>query len=100
MGHVDLLACSFAATAAGVECIKMIEKKVNARFAASTDATGNVENGGNWELEIGGRNVAPLYFHEEKLSAFTKVMAPESRASKKITVGKNDFLKNDASMMA
>jgi len=77
-GHVDLLACNFAAKPAGVECIKMIEKQVNARFAASTDETGNVECGGNWDLELGGRSVAPIYFHEHMLPQFTKVMATKA----------------------
>lgn len=75
-GHVDLLACNFAANPTGVECIKKIEQQTNCRFAASTDETGNVECGGNWDLEFGGRSVAPIYFHESMLSKFTKVMAP------------------------
>merc|ERR1719446_704319 len=82
-GHVDLLACNFAANDAGVDCIKMIESQVGTRFAASTDETGNVEHGGNWELELGGRNVAPIYFHEEKLADFTKVMAPAKKGKVK-----------------
>lgn len=75
LGHVDLLACNFAANPTGVDCIKMIETQVNARFSASTDETGNVAQGGNWELELGGRNVAPIYFHEHMLGQFTSLMA-------------------------
>jgi hypothetical protein len=78
LGHVDLLACGFAANSTGVECIKMIEKQVNAKFAASTDDTGNVAQGGNWDLELGGRSVAPIYFYEEMLGQFTQVMCPAS----------------------
>jgi len=94
-GHVDLLACNFAANTTGVECIKMIEKQVNARFAASTDETGNVECGGNWELELGGRSVAPIYFHEHMLGEFTKVMAGQPFVSKahckpQLTAGSGD----------
>jgi len=73
-GHVDLLACNFAANQTGLDCLRMIESQVDARYAASVDATGNVEVGGNWELARGGRNVAPIYFHEQKLGQFTKVM--------------------------
>jgi len=73
-GHVDLLACNFAANQTGLDCLKMIESQVDARYAASVDATGNVEVGGNWELARGGRNVAPIYFHEHQLHQFTKVM--------------------------
>jgi len=80
-GHVDLLACNFAANPTGVQCIQMIEKQVNARFAASTDETGNVECGGNWELELGGRNVAPIYFQESKLDQFTVVMSGGRKTS-------------------
>merc|ERR1719160_1520633 len=57
----------------------MIESETSARFAASTDETGNVEQGGNWDLELGGRSVAPLYFHPEMLGEFTKVMCPEKK---------------------
>jgi len=76
LGHVDLLACNFAANQTGIECLEMIERQVPARFAASIDATGNVAVQGNWELERGDRNVAPIYFHEEMLGQFTKVMQP------------------------
>jgi len=76
MGNVDLLACNFAANQTGLDCPEMIEKSVNAKFSASTDGTGNVASGGNWELERGGRNVAPIYFEEHKLEEFTKLMAP------------------------
>merc|ERR1712094_62306 len=67
---------NFAANQTGLECLKMIESQVNAKFAASTDATGNVASNGNWELERGRRNVAPIYFYEDKLGEFTTVMAP------------------------
>lgn len=74
-GHVDLLACNFAANQVGLQCLDMIERQVNARFSASSDATGNVANNGNWELERGGRNVAKIYFHEDMLGQFTALMA-------------------------
>lgn len=79
LGHVDLLACNFAANQTGLDCLRMIESQVKARFAASTDATGNVALQGNWELERGGRNVAPIYFHEHMLADFTKLMQPGVR---------------------
>lgn len=73
-GRVDLLACQFAATKGGLDCIEMIEREAGTKFAASTDATGNIASGGNWDLEIGGRNVAPIYFDESRLHAFHGLM--------------------------
>eukprot|EP00928_Gymnodinium_smaydae_P056552 TRINITY_DN39921_c0_g1_i1.p1 TRINITY_DN39921_c0_g1~~TRINITY_DN39921_c0_g1_i1.p1 ORF type:complete len:467 (+),score=51.38 TRINITY_DN39921_c0_g1_i1:71-1402(+) len=73
-GNVDLLACSFAARPAGVECVKMIQERTGAKFSASVDATGNVADGGDWELEVGSRNVAPIYFDESKLKDFHRLM--------------------------
>merc|ERR1712070_1209004 len=75
VGNVDLLACNFAANKTGIDCLNLMESEVNAKFSASSDSTGNVANGGNWELERGGRNVANIYFHEEKLTDFTTLMA-------------------------
>lgn len=76
VGNVDLLACNFAANPTGLACLDMIETQVDAKFSASSDATGNAACAGNWEMERGGRNVAPIYFHEDRLGEFTKVMAP------------------------
>merc|ERR1712190_399219 len=59
----------------------MIEKIVGAKFAASTDATGNMAHGGNWELELGNRNVAPIYFDENKLTEFETLMKCNKRVS-------------------
>merc|ERR1712224_583728 len=99
VGRVDLLACNFAANQTGLECLKMIESQVPARFAASTDATGNVAMHGNWELERGGRNVAPIYFHEDRLGEFTSLMAPAKKQKRyceenhmHIACSKNDGL--------
>jgi len=73
-GRVDLLACNFAARAAGVDCIKMIEREVEVRFAASTGPTGNVACGGNWVLEEGGNDISGVYFDAARLGAFKKTM--------------------------
>jgi len=91
-GHVDLLACQFAATPGGLECIKMIEKEVQCRFSASTDQTGNVSCGGNWELEVGGRNVAPIYFDEGKLEAFQGLMACRAGKGKRRHYSTNELV--------
>lgn len=89
-GYVDLLACHFAANQTGLQCLEMIESQVNAKFAASTDATGNVAAHGNWLMERGGRNVAPVYFHEERLKDFTKVMAAPPPAKKRCPPKNNE----------
>jgi len=97
-GRVDLLACNFAANETGLECLRTIESEVSAQFAASTDATGNVAMGGNWELSHGGRNVAPIYFHEDRLGCFAKVMAPAKRHHERtatLGIGKKGVRKAD-----
>ena len=72
-GHVDLLACDVAANAQGVAAVHDIDQLVDVsgkhiQVDASTDLTGNASSGGNWQLELGGVNAAPIYFNVAALS--------------------------------
>ena len=78
-GHVDLLACDVAANAQGVAAVNDIDHFVDVsgkhiQVDASTDFTGNASSGGNWQLELGGVNVAPIYFDVAALSHWDGIL--------------------------
>ncbi len=69
-------------TTAAEEAVSVGETFVNTlasiagvQLAASDDATGNEADGGDWVLEHGGVDVAPLYFKSEKLREYDGLMA-------------------------
>lgn len=74
-GRIDLMACDLAATAEGELLLSVLEGITGADVAASDDATGNVEDGGDWLLEAGYVDLAAVYFKEEKLGEYDGVMA-------------------------
>lgn len=65
--RVDILACSLASTDKGRAKLQAWEKETNTNFAASTDITGNAEQGGNWVLETDGIDLCDVYFDATKL---------------------------------
>ncbi len=62
--HLFLYGCNVAAGDAGEEFIEKLHRLTKANIAASTTVVGNVEKGGNWELEVteGNSNNKSLAF--------------------------------------
>ena len=73
-GRIDLLACDLAETKGGVDFVNALEKETGINVAASTDATGNVKNGGDWILETDDVDALDIYFDADKIKAFDGVL--------------------------
>jgi hypothetical protein len=76
-GRIDLLACGLASTEEGALLISRLEALTGAQVAASTNATGNPVNGGDWILETHNLDLVPLYFIDDRLERFEGTMAVE-----------------------
>ncbi|MCP4622761.1 MAG: DUF4347 domain-containing protein, partial [bacterium] len=72
-GRIDLLACNLAAGTNGALLIASLESVAGINFAASTNATGNPENGGDWILETDNIN-AENYFDSGELKNYSELM--------------------------
>lgn len=84
-GRLDILACSLASAPGGMSLLKRLEEETGQRVCASKDATGNVEQGGNWVMEVGGNvNVAPDYFDDARLRDFDRLMRLKLKPKKKL----------------
>ena len=73
-GRIDLLACGLGANDTGKLLLSQLESITGKNFAASNDATGNPQYGGDWVLESDGIDVGPVYFSLEGLAAFHGVL--------------------------
>ncbi|OAN52951.1 hypothetical protein A6A05_10350 [Magnetospirillum moscoviense] len=73
-GRIDLLACGVAGDSAGNALLAYLSDITGRSVAASDDATGNADSGGNWHLEAGDVD-ASQYFHAELLTAFGGLLA-------------------------
>ncbi len=71
-GRIDLLACSLASGDNGGILIGALESVAGVNVAASTDITGNVENGGNWILETDNIDCSVEYFQSKALKFYTE----------------------------
>jgi hypothetical protein len=74
-GHVDLMACNLASVSP--EFIGRLESHFRVDFTASMNATGNDNDGGDWEMETDGVDVVKLYFEEHKLQKYGETMGSE-----------------------
>jgi alpha-tubulin suppressor-like RCC1 family protein len=59
---IDLISCSLLANPQWVTALNQLETRTGLNFRASTDATGNIANGGNWVQESDGVNIQDVYF--------------------------------------
>ncbi len=84
-GRIDLLACDLAEGDEGGLLIGALEHVTGVDFAASTDATGNAEHGGNWILETDRIN-AEEYFNAPEIKNYTELMAANWEQTQKLTV--------------
>ena len=69
-GRLDLLSCDLAGSESGQQLISLIHDITGLDVAASDDATGNPDDGGDWLLESGNVNLIPLYFDQDDLQNF------------------------------
>jgi hypothetical protein len=76
--RVDILACSLAATKEGQAWVTSWENTTKKNFAASTNLTGNVEQGADWILETDGIDVMKVYFDKEKLFKWEGMLDPSA----------------------
>ena len=73
-GRIDLLACGLGSNEIGKLLLSQLESMVGRNFAASDDATGNAQYGGDWVLESDGIDVGPVYFSQPALDNFTSLL--------------------------
>jgi len=73
-GRIDLLACKLAAGNQGKLLMAALEAASGRRMAASENTTGNMAAGGDWFLEVGGIDVANLYFIPNQLPLYNGLL--------------------------
>ena len=78
-GRVDFLSCDLTQNDTGTLSLLDTLLQGNDRshvvnVAASTDPTGNPQEGGNWILETGGVNAGAVYFNTDQLSQWDGVL--------------------------
>jgi hypothetical protein len=61
--NIDFLACNLASHQIWNQYFDILRSKLNVTIGASLNKTGNVANGGDWLLEISGRNSKTIYFN-------------------------------------
>jgi hypothetical protein len=61
---IDLISCDLYSRPEWVEVINKLEALTDVKLRASSDATGNLANGGNWVMESDNVNIEGLYFTE------------------------------------
>ena len=76
-GHIDILACSLAASDRGRILVGALEEIAGVNVAASNDPTGNPGAGGDWVLETDAIDAAALYFNDERLKTYTGLLASQ-----------------------
>ncbi len=74
-GRIDLLSCDTVASKAGEKLVERIEELSGAQVAASSDATGNPDFGGNWLLERGSVDALAVYLDASRAGQFEGVLA-------------------------
>lgn len=74
-GRIDLLACDLTDTAGGQRLLTELEQITGTNFAASDDATGNANVGGDWMLESDRVDAAKTYFDAGRIAAYHGVLA-------------------------
>lgn len=74
-----LYGCDLGAGEEGAEFLDILRAQTGLNVAASVDATGNVEQGGDWELEVQRGDVsASLPFSPRSLRDFSEVLGTKS----------------------
>ncbi|MCS6153776.1 DUF4347 domain-containing protein [Shewanella baltica] len=75
-GDLLLYGCDLASTEAGEELLDIVQRNTHLDVAASNDLTGNIQQQGDWDLEIQRGNIeTELAFSEKALKDFSGVLA-------------------------
>ncbi|MCU8013901.1 Ig-like domain-containing protein [Shewanella sp. SM74] len=75
-GDLLLYGCDLASTEAGEELLDIVQRNTHLDVAASNDLTGNIQQQGDWDLEIQRGNIeTELAFSEKALKDFSAVLA-------------------------
>ncbi|NRQ41595.1 DUF4347 domain-containing protein [Rheinheimera sp. YQF-2] len=78
-GDLLLYGCDLAANEKGEELLDIIQHNTHLDVAASNDLTGNIQQQGDWDLEIQRGNIeTELAFSEKALKDFSAVLATYS----------------------
>lgn len=81
-GDLLLYGCDLASTEAGEELLDIVQRNTHLDVAASNDLTGNIQQQGDWDLEIQRGNIeAELAFSEKALKDFSGVLATYNLSS-------------------
>ena len=62
---IDFFACNFYSNPDWKYVLNMLEVQVGVHIRASSDATGNMANGGNWIMESDNTDIQSIYFNEQ-----------------------------------
>nr|WP_324258970.1 DUF4347 domain-containing protein [Cellvibrio fontiphilus] len=74
-GDLLLYGCDLASTEAGEELLDIVQRNTHLDVAASDDLTGNIQQQGDWDLEIQRGNIeTELAFSEKALKDFSGVL--------------------------
>ncbi|MCS6232747.1 tandem-95 repeat protein, partial [Shewanella baltica] len=74
-----LYGCDLASGKSGEELLEIISSNTGLDVAASTNKTGSVDSGGDWDLEIQQGDIqSTLAFSPKALADFSGVLAPET----------------------
>ena len=78
-GDILLFGCDLGATKEGEAFINLIKDNTHVDIAASTDKTGNIEQGGDWDLELVKGNIdIERPFNDLALKDFTELLGSYS----------------------
>ena len=89
-GRIDLLACNLADGTIGEILIASLESVAGINFAASTDETGNPENGGNWILETDNID-SEEYFNKTAIENYSELLSNDPIYTINAPSGASDF---------
>jgi len=62
--NIDFLGCNLASFGIWEKYFSILEKEIKITIGASTNNVGNIENNGNWILNISNRDCKQIYFND------------------------------------
>ena len=70
---IDFISCLLFSNSGFAKCMTTLESQLNMTLRASSDATGNLAQGGNWVQESDGVNIQSVYF-TSAISQYTSLL--------------------------
>lgn len=74
-GNINLLSCSLASNAEGLDLLQNLEDLTGVNFSASTNQTGSPYFSADWILETDGINASLLYFQADLIPSWKASLA-------------------------